>query len=281
MQCFQKDPNLRVSAKKLLRHPWILSAKKTQSVVPTKPYDEAVKSVQQWNEALKSPGSGTVSRRSRPAVPSAIPTKKSTSSIRKNSKLSNIVTNGEKVIRNPEAFRSPDVNRTDNWDNDFAPSLFSGGLNLPQLKPQDNFAGQLSSDKLKHYATFDSPHDRGNSGRSATDEPPVAYRTQIVQSDPHQTVRPFQGNAKKGPAGARRESSTKLSLNVRHQSSYATKARLTSQKQRQVLHQSPAAFREDSAEDNSDLVATDDIAFERKVQLFKVSILTFSGIHSN
>ncbi|KAG7145613.1 Cytokinesis protein sepH like [Verticillium longisporum] len=37
MQCFQKDPNLRVTARKLLKHPWI-----------------AVEEVKQWNKALKS-----------------------------------------------------------------------------------------------------------------------------------------------------------------------------------------------------------------------------------
>ena len=26
--CFQKDPNLRISAKKLLKHPWMISARK-------------------------------------------------------------------------------------------------------------------------------------------------------------------------------------------------------------------------------------------------------------
>lgn len=30
-QCFQKDPNLRVSAKKLLRHPWMQTARKNMS----------------------------------------------------------------------------------------------------------------------------------------------------------------------------------------------------------------------------------------------------------
>lgn len=60
-QCFQKDCNLRISAKKLLRHPWMASARKqmkTENVPGQRPisnYDEAVREVQQWNEALKSP----------------------------------------------------------------------------------------------------------------------------------------------------------------------------------------------------------------------------------
>jgi len=53
MQCFQKDANLRVTAKKLLKHPWIVSARKAQTKKPTE-YDETVKSVQEWNKALKA-----------------------------------------------------------------------------------------------------------------------------------------------------------------------------------------------------------------------------------
>ncbi|KAI9573496.1 hypothetical protein HD554DRAFT_2013230 [Boletus coccyginus] len=76
LHCFQKDSNLRVSAKKLLRHPWMIAAKKQMDLstdgrpgsnnlqVPSgaqkRPlsnfnYDEAVLKVQEWNEALKSP----------------------------------------------------------------------------------------------------------------------------------------------------------------------------------------------------------------------------------
>jgi serine/threonine protein kinase len=62
--CFQKDPNLRVSAKKLLKHPWMLGSKRQMtgqksSEGPEKRplsnynYDEAVLKVQEWNEALK------------------------------------------------------------------------------------------------------------------------------------------------------------------------------------------------------------------------------------
>lgn len=66
MQCFQKDCNLRVSAKKLLRHPWMMAAKRQMAgnrsnnasgperrPVSNYNYDEAVLKVQEWNEALK------------------------------------------------------------------------------------------------------------------------------------------------------------------------------------------------------------------------------------
>ncbi len=63
--CFQKDCNLRISAKKLLKHPWMVSTRKQMSNGETatraadrRPlsnynYDEAVLKVQEWNEALK------------------------------------------------------------------------------------------------------------------------------------------------------------------------------------------------------------------------------------
>ncbi|KAF8746478.1 Serine/Threonine protein kinase, catalytic domain, partial [Rhizoctonia solani] len=70
-QCFQKDCNLRISAKKLLKHPWMTSVRKqmkTESVPGQRPlsnYDEAVREVQQWNEALKSPSRPTARQQSR------------------------------------------------------------------------------------------------------------------------------------------------------------------------------------------------------------------------
>lgn len=74
MQCFQKDPNLRVSARKLLRHAWIVGSRRSDDPVAKPPanYDEAVEEVKQWNEALKSPtgaGSFRVSTRSNVASP--------------------------------------------------------------------------------------------------------------------------------------------------------------------------------------------------------------------
>jgi hypothetical protein len=56
MQCFQKDPNLRVSARKLLRHPWITGCRRSDAPVSKAPsnFSQAVEEVKQWNEALKS-----------------------------------------------------------------------------------------------------------------------------------------------------------------------------------------------------------------------------------
>lgn len=59
MQCFQKDPNLRIGARKLLRHPWMLAAKRQadetkRSQLPRwERYESTVQKVQEWNEALK------------------------------------------------------------------------------------------------------------------------------------------------------------------------------------------------------------------------------------
>ncbi|KAG0263128.1 hypothetical protein BG011_009230 [Mortierella polycephala] len=105
MQCFQKDCNLRVSAKKLSRHPWIQLSKKKASgsqrsrekAIPA--YEEAVKSVQQWNEALK--GSNTAA------------------SNKNNSNL------------------EPEV-CTDNWDDDFADGISSIQLAVLEFRDQED-----------------------------------------------------------------------------------------------------------------------------------------------
>jgi hypothetical protein len=62
MQCFQKDPNLRVSARKLLKHAWIVGSRRSDAPVPKPPanFNEAVEEVKQWNEALKSPNNGSL-----------------------------------------------------------------------------------------------------------------------------------------------------------------------------------------------------------------------------
>uniref|UniRef100_V5GL20 Protein kinase n=1 Tax=Kalmanozyma brasiliensis (strain GHG001) TaxID=1365824 RepID=V5GL20_KALBG len=79
LHCFQKDANLRVSARKLLRHPWMVSARKQLQQLKSggslrigggapsnTPHEEAVKSVQEWNQALKEPPKQVVQRLQEP-----------------------------------------------------------------------------------------------------------------------------------------------------------------------------------------------------------------------
>ncbi|SOV01322.1 related to MAPKK kinase [Ustilago sp. UG-2017a] len=79
LHCFQKDANLRVSARKLHRHPWMVSARKQLEqlkaggslrvgggIALNSTHEEAVKSVQEWNQALKEPPKQAVQRLSEP-----------------------------------------------------------------------------------------------------------------------------------------------------------------------------------------------------------------------
>ena len=205
MQCFQKDPNLRVSAKKLLRHPWIVSAKKGNKAKPTE-YTEAVKSVQEWNEALKAspPQAHSTGSSRRPSSKiSSRPTSRSSAKpglagtkAKPDQTSKPAFRLGQRKSQGPEAFQSPvDDNRRDNWDNDFA-SLTSGmaGLQLPaHLKPQDS--GMFSSEKLKQYAHIDAiPQSDGKVedwDGEFQGELTVRSSMQLTEGNALETVRPY------------------------------------------------------------------------------------------
>lgn len=190
MQCFQKDPNLRVSARKLLKHPWIVNARRSDSVVPKKPteYDEAVKSVQQWNEALKSPNAGSLRRTSRPMSSSPVPGRYDPLPI--------IATpaKGPSSLAKPrfttEQFRSPDNMSHDNWDDDFTSAISPSALQLPHLRPHDNFGGLLSSEKLKAYASFETVSET-NWDHNFEGDLTMADQSLRTEYDPQQTIRPY------------------------------------------------------------------------------------------
>ena len=190
MQCFQKDPNLRVSARKLLKHPWIVNARRSDSVVPKKPteYEEAVKSVQQWNEALKSPDAGSLRKASRPMSSSPGPIRRDLPHVLA------IPAKGPLSLAKPKLmtdhFRSPETVADDNWDDDFASAISPSALQLPHLRPHDNFGGLLSAEKLKAYASFETVTEEGNwendfEGRLTLETP-----TQSTESDSLETIRP-------------------------------------------------------------------------------------------
>ncbi|KAL8821207.1 MAG: hypothetical protein Q9223_000722 [Gallowayella weberi] len=191
MQCFQKDPNLRVSARKLLKHPWIVNARRSDSVVPKKPteYEEAVKSVQQWNEALKSPNAGSLRKSTRPNSSSPGPAKR---------EVPNVLTTPAKGPLNlakprltTEHFRSPDTNNDDNWDDDFASAISPSALQLPHLRPHDNFGGLLSAERLKAYASFETVTEEENWDENFEGDLTVKSPLQVTNSDPLRTIRPY------------------------------------------------------------------------------------------
>ncbi|TPX37984.1 hypothetical protein SmJEL517_g00405 [Synchytrium microbalum] len=110
LQCFQKDCNLRVSAKKLLRHPWILHARKKISASPHQ-YSEAVNTVRQWNEILQAP----------PTAPVSLPPPR-TSKFSSMSRKSSAEESKQLLLAVPEQ----DEIR---WDDDFVE-------NIPDVMPQ-------------------------------------------------------------------------------------------------------------------------------------------------
>jgi hypothetical protein len=68
-----------VSAKKLLKHAWIVGSRRTDAPVAKPPanFSEAVEEVKQWNEALKSPtGAGSFRASTRSNMASPMPSRR-------------------------------------------------------------------------------------------------------------------------------------------------------------------------------------------------------------
>jgi hypothetical protein len=121
MQCFQKDPNLRVSARKLLKHAWIVGSRRTDAPIAKPPanFNEAVEEVKQWNEALKSPNAGSLRISTRSSVASPMPPRKdpplrNVQNEPQNPSLSTPVKGPLSLVKprnSAEAFRSPENTR--------------------------------------------------------------------------------------------------------------------------------------------------------------------------
>ncbi|KAJ7758429.1 hypothetical protein B0H14DRAFT_3598399 [Mycena olivaceomarginata] len=160
--CFQKDVNLRISAKKLLRHPWMAAARRQMAAGKGEPpekkpsatarpgagegpqqrrplsnynYDEAVLKVQEWNEALKSPSRPSKhparATNGRPPSPireiTASPSSSSSGAWKAAPKQPQLA---EKIQIPPLSFSlQPPEEQTDNWDDDF-----EEGISLTKLQ---------------------------------------------------------------------------------------------------------------------------------------------------
>jgi len=119
MQCFQKDPNLRVSARKLLKHAWIVGSRRSDAPVPKPPanFNEAVEEVKQWNEALRSPNNGSLKAPTKSSFASPLPARRDAPlrNVHNEQQSSLLATpaKGPLVLAKPqnkaEAFRSPET----------------------------------------------------------------------------------------------------------------------------------------------------------------------------
>lgn len=293
MQCFQKDPNLRVSARKLLKHPWIVGSRRSDAPVSKRPanFSQAVEEVKQWNKALKS---------SEPALRASTGSDSSAQTAHAQSvsrfaaaadpHRSSLATPGKKQLgitktkANPDAFRSPEVADDDNWDDDFATAISPSALHLPHLKPQDNFGGKLSADRLKQFASIDETSASNNWDDQFEGDLQSGKGTsrQFIDQDPQeQTIRPTPRRSSKSAEAARtpqqhghRRTRSKQvsSSNVPLQQKQPAKPTLGGKFELPVRPE--AIYREQSIEDFSDFFPEADNLFSKKASrpIKKVSI---------
>ncbi|CAG8982195.1 hypothetical protein HYALB_00003631 [Hymenoscyphus albidus] len=294
MQCFQKDPNLRVSARKLLKHAWIMGSRRTDAPVAKPPanFNEAVEEVKQWNEALRSPpGPGSFRTSARSSMASPLPP-------RRDPPLRSVQVNDQhhpglitpvkgplslaKPKQSAEAFRSPETTSDDNWDDDFASSISPSALHLPQFKPHDNFGGKLSSDRLKAYASYDNSNDENDNWDSNFEGDLVTIRGphKPMDIDTHEleTIRPYRIKPTvitqdSKPAVAPKSISRKASASMpppRPKSPIKAHA----ENKFALPHKPPALLYKEPPplDDYSDIFVETDSVFNRRLSIIKVGL---------
>ena len=166
----------------MLKHPWIVNACRSDAVIPKKStkYEEAVKSVQEWNEALKSPET-TVRKAPRNTSASPVPPRRGHMHTTSTSRNNNVLGKPKAL---PLLTSLPKMDaEEDNWDNDFDSAITPSALQLPHLKPQDHYGGLLSADKLKAFASFETVAEEGNWDDDFEGEMTVKSPVQVTATD--------------------------------------------------------------------------------------------------
>ncbi|KAG9783438.1 Adenylosuccinate synthetase, partial [Aureobasidium melanogenum] len=277
MQCFQKDPNLRVSAKKLLKHPWIVNARRSDAVKPKNPteYTEAVKSVQEWNEALKdSPNGNSLRKNSNASAVSPTPQTK------------DLLRPSKSQVKSPIPFLSKEdttsrfrsLEDDDNWDDDFATTISPSTFQLPHLRPHDNFGGMLSSERLKALAAVENA--MGKENEATEDQDSTLKATPVTDTDSLKTVR----LAPKRPEGRHARHKSEAPPKSRNKPSQSPrKASLPSSGQTTNLAKSrppppkvpqdeppTRRYRESSVEDFSDIIEGNEMTLDTKLGMMRL-----------
>ena len=276
MQCFQKDPNLRVSARKLLKHAWIIGCRRSDAPVAKTPsnFTQAVEEVKQWNKALKSSEHNlrTSFGSDSPGGPLQLhPHNRSNLPDGHRASL-NAVAKGPLALAKSrptaEAFRYPEVADDDNWDNDFATTISPNALHLPHIKGQDNFGGLLSADRLKAFASIDDSRTHPESWDDSFEGELLTIKgpRNLAEADgQEQTIRPVSRRSEKtadarAQHGHRRQRSKASAGPAQPQPKSPVKVqwgggRFELPPRRDLL------YKEQPVEDYSDLVAENDSVF--------------------
>ncbi|KAI2627271.1 cell division control protein [Hypomontagnella submonticulosa] len=257
IQCFQKDPNLRVSARKLLKHNWIVGCRRSDAPVAKAPgnFSQAVEEVKQWNKALTS---SEINLRASTGSDSAPPHHGHQLSKSNNPTPAKAPFALAKLRPTAEDFRSPELANDDNWDDDFATAISPSALKLPHVKPQDHFGGMLSADRLKAFASIDNSRDISANWESEYDGELMTINNiqPIQEEDPQQkTIRP---NWKIPSAKSDKVVEPKLQ-----------QSKSSPHKRFELPSRPDLVYREQSVEDYSDLFNDNDDVFNQPLGLTK------------
>ncbi|OTB00843.1 hypothetical protein M426DRAFT_15069 [Hypoxylon sp. CI-4A] len=283
IQCFQKDPNLRVSARKLLRHNWIVGCRRSDAPVAKAPgnFSQAVEEVKQWNKALTSSETNLrASGGSDSSGPLLPPHQMSRLGTQEQSR-SNMPTPAKapfalgKPRPTAEDYRSPELADDDNWDDDFATAISPSALKLPHVKPQDHFGGMLSADRLKAFASIDNSRDiSANWENDYEGELMTMKKLHPVDEDPQEkTIRPnWKIPSKAEKAAEQRLPPSQYSPRKQQRSNHqreGSRSKPQSGSKFQLPSRPDLAYREQSVEDYSDLFDDNDNSFSQRLNLNK------------
>jgi hypothetical protein len=178
-----------------------------------------------------------------------------------------------------DSFRSPELDANDNWDDDFAESISPRALRLRHLKPQDNFAGMLSSDRLKAYASFEAVTEEPShfDGEATVKSPLDLHRYFREQSGSFEEPETVRSSSIRAKPSTSRTPSESIPFDDRHDGPKTAilrgvpKASQLSKTKVAALARPSALFREDSTEDYTDLLPEDEDAFAKRVKAMQGS----------
>ena len=130
----------------------------------------------------------------------------------------------------------------------------------------------LSSDKLKSFATFDTLNEPATWDDHLEDDLTVKSPLHLPDTDPLQTIRPYSAphpDTEDGKRPAPPRSPNRKPADVSKQRALSP-SKLSLPKQLALPARPAVLYREDSVEDFSDLLASDDAGFARKIEALKV-----------